>query len=193
MRTETYIFQKETIMNRISIPSADQTPVATRPLLEAVNKQLGVVPNLMKMIGNSPAALEGYLSLNGALAKGSIGVKTAERIALAIAEVNACSYCLSAHTYLGKNVAKLDDAEMTANRNGTSTDAKADAAVRFAVSVARERGHVSDAAFQAVKKAGFSDAGVMEIVLNVALNTLTNYVNEVALTEIDFPIVKPFK
>jgi uncharacterized peroxidase-related enzyme len=180
-------------MNRISIPSADQTPVATRPLLEAVNKQLGVVPNLMKMIGNSPAALEGYLSLNGALAKGSIGVKTAERIALAIAEVNACSYCLSAHTYLGKNVAKLDDAEMTANRNGTSTDTKADAAVRFAVSVARERGHVSDAAFQAVKKAGFSDAEVMEIVFHVALNTLTNYVNEVALTEIDFPIVKPFK
>jgi uncharacterized peroxidase-related enzyme len=180
-------------MNRISIPSADQTPLATSPLLEVVNKQLGVVPNLMKLVGNSPAALEGYLSLNGALAKGSIGVKTGERIALAIAEFNACSYCLSAHTYLGKNVAKLDDAEMTANRKGTSSDAKADAAVRFAVSVARERGHVSDAAVQAVKMAGFSDAEVMEIVLHVALNTLTNYVNEVALTEIDFPIVKPFK
>jgi uncharacterized peroxidase-related enzyme len=193
MRIETYIFQKETTMNRISIPSADQTPAATRPLLEAVNKQLGVVPNLMKMVGNSPAALEGYLSLNGALAKGTIGVKTAERIALAIAEVNACSYCLSAHTYLGKNVAKLDDAEMIANRSGTSTDTKADAAVRFAVSVARERGHVSDVAVQSVKKAGFSDAEVMEIVLHVALNTLTNYVNEVALTEIDFPIVKPYK
>jgi uncharacterized peroxidase-related enzyme len=180
-------------MNRISIPSADQTPAATLPLLEAVNKQLGVVPNLMKMVGNSPAALEGYLSLNGALAKGTIGIKTGERIALAIAEVNACSYCLSAHTYLGKNVAKLDDAEITANRNGTSTDAKADAAVRFAVSVAQERGHVSDAAVHSVKKAGFSDAEVMEIVLHVALNTLTNYVNEVALTEIDFPIVKPLK
>lgn len=178
-------------MNRISIPSADQTPAATRPLLEAVNQQLGVVPNLMKMVGNSPSALEGYLNLNGALGKGTIGAKTGERIALAIAEVNGCSYCLSAHTYLGKNVAKLDEAEMAANRQGTSTDPKADAAVRFAVTVARERGHVSDAAVQAVRKAGYSDAEVVEIVLHVALNTLTNYVNEVAQTEIDFPVVKP--
>lgn len=180
-------------MSRISIPAIDQTPAATLPLLEAVNKQLGVVPNLMKVLGNSPSALEGYLSLNGTLGKGTIGVKTGERIALAIAEVNGCSYCLSAHTYLGKNVAKLGDAEMAANRNGTSSDNKADAAVRFAVSVAQERGHVSDAAVQAVKKAGFSDAEVMEIVLHVALNTLTNYVNEVAQTEIDFPVVKPYK
>ena len=177
-------------MSRITIPAADQTPAATRPLLEAVNKQLGVVPNLMKMLGHSPAALGGYLNLNGALAKGAIGAKTGERIALAIAEFNRCGYCLAAHTYLGKNVAKLDDAEIAANRSGTSADPKADAAVRFAVSVAQERGHVSDIAVQAVKSAGYSEAEVMEIVLHVALNTLTNYVNTVAQTEIDFPVVE---
>jgi len=177
-------------MNRISIPAADQTPAASRPLLDAVNKQLGVVPNLMKVLGNSPAALGGYLSLNGAIGKGALGAKTGERIALAIAEINGCGYCLAAHTYLGKNVAKLDDAEIAANRNGTSTDAKADAAVRFAAQVARARGHASDADVQAVKDAGFSDAEVMEIVVHVALNTLTNYVNEVAQTEIDFPAVE---
>jgi uncharacterized peroxidase-related enzyme len=176
-------------MSRITLPAADQTPAATRPLLEAVNKQLGVVPNLMKMLGHSPAALGGYLNLNGALAKGSIGTKTGERIALAIAEINHCGYCLAAHTYLGKNVAKLDDAEIAANRNGTSTDAKADAAVRFAARVAQVRGHVSDDDVRAVKGAGYSDAEVMEIVVHVALNTLTNYVNEVAQTEIDFPAV----
>jgi uncharacterized peroxidase-related enzyme len=177
-------------MNRISIPAADQTPAASRPLLDAVNKQLGVVPNLMKVLGNSPAALGGYLSLNGAISKGALGAKTGERIALAIAEINGCGYCLAAHTYLGKNVAKLDDAEITANRNATSTDAKADAAVRFAAQVARARGHVSDADVQAVKNAGYNDAEVMEIVVHVALNTLTNYVNEVAQTEIDFPAVE---
>lgn len=177
-------------MTRITIPVADQTPAATRPLLDAVNKQLGVVPNLMKMLGHSPAALGGYLSLSGALAKGTIGTKTGERIALAIAEFNRCGYCLAAHAYLGKNVAKLDDAEIAANRNGSSSDPKADAAVRFAVNVAQERGHVSDIAVQAVKSAGYSDAEVMEIVLHVALNTLTNYVNEVAQTEIDFPVVE---
>ena len=176
-------------MPRISIPALDQTPAATLPLLDAVKKQLGVVPNLMKVVGNSPAALGGYLALNGALAKGALGAKTGERIALAIAEINACGYCLAAHTYLGKNVAKLDDAEIAANRSGASNDPKADAAVRFAASVALERGHVTDAAVQAVKDAGYSDAQVMEIVVHVALNTLTNYVNEVAQTEIDFPVV----
>jgi uncharacterized peroxidase-related enzyme len=174
-------------MSRIAIPAADQTPAASRPLLDAVNRQLGVVPNLMKVLGNSPAALGGYLSLNGALAKGAIGAKTGERIALAIAETNGCSYCLAAHTYLGKNVAGLDDAEIAANRNWKSADAKAAAAVRFAAKVARARGHVSDADVQAVKSAGYSDGEVMEIVVHVALNTLTNYVNEVAKTDLDFP------
>jgi uncharacterized peroxidase-related enzyme len=174
-------------MNRIAIPENDQTPARSRPLLEAVHKQLGVVPNLMKVLSNSPAALDGYWSLNGALGKGALGAKTGERIALAIAETNGCSYCLAAHTYLGKNVAGLDDAEIAANRSGRSTDAKAAAAVRFAAKVARARGHVSDADVQAVKSAGYSDGEVMEIVVHVALNTLTNYVNEVAKTELDFP------
>lgn len=180
-------------MSRITIPAANQTPAATRPLLDAVQNKLGVIPNLMRVIGNSPAALEGYLSLNGALEKGTLGVKTAERIALAIAEINGCSYCLSAHTYLGKNLAKLDDAEMAANRDRTSTDVKAAAAVRFASKIALERGHVSDSDVQAVKAAGYADAEVMEIVLHVALNTLTNYVNSVAETEIDFPEVSPMR
>jgi uncharacterized peroxidase-related enzyme len=177
-------------MTRIAIPAAEQTPSATRPLLDAVHKRLGVVPNLMKTLGNSPAALGGYLGLSAALGRGALGAKTGERIALAIAEFNRCGYCLAAHTYLGKNVAKLDDAEIAANRNGTSRDEKADAAVRFAVDIAQERGHVAEAAVQAVKAAGFNDAEVVEIVLHVALNTLTNYVNSVAQTEIDFPAVE---
>jgi len=175
-------------MNRINLPAVEQVPAASRPLLDAVQKQLGMVPNLMKMLGNSPAALEGYLGLHGALGKGTIGLKTGERIALAIAQFNNCGYCLSAHTYIGKNMARLGDAEIAANRNGTSGEARADAAVRFAVQVARNRGHVSDSDVTAVKAAGYTDAEVLEIVVHVALNTLTNYVNEVARTEIDFPV-----
>jgi uncharacterized peroxidase-related enzyme len=178
-------------MTRIAIPSAEHTPAASQPLLDAVQKQLGIVPNLMRVVGNSPAALEGYLSLSGALAKGTLGAKTGERIALAVAEINSCAYCLSAHTYLARNVAKLDEADIAASRAGTSLDAKADAAVRFAARVAQARGHVADADVVAVKSAGYTDAQVVEIVLHVALNTLTNYVNEVAQTSIDFPVVGP--
>jgi uncharacterized peroxidase-related enzyme len=177
-------------MSRIPTPaSIEASPAAAQPLLQAVQKQLGSAPNLFRVVANSPAALEGYLGLNGALGKGLLDARTRERIALAIAELNGCDYCLSAHTYLGKNLAKLDDAELAANREGGSMDVMAAAAVRFATKVARERGHVTDADVQAVKTAGYSDGQVIEIVLHVALNTLTNYVNEVAKTDIDFPVV----
>lgn len=178
-------------MSRIPTPATiEAAPAKAQPLLEAVKKQLGVVPNLFRLVATSPAALEGYLGLNGALGKGTLDARTRERIALAVAEINGCSYCLSAHTYLGKNLAKLDDAELAANRRGTSNDPQADAAVRFAVKVVNNRGHVTDADLSAVRMAGYSDAQILEIVLHVALNTLTNYVNEVAQTDIDFPVVQ---
>jgi uncharacterized peroxidase-related enzyme len=178
-------------MTRIATPaSIDTAPAAARPALEAVRKQLGSVPNLFRVVANSPAALEGYLGLNGALARGSLDARTRERIALAVAEINGCGYCLSAHSYLGKNLAKLDDAEIAANRRHESADPKAAAALRFAARVVSARGHVTDADIAAVKAAGYDDAQIVEIVLHVALNTLTNYVNEVAKTEIDFPVVQ---
>lgn len=179
-------------MSRIPFPTSIETaPVASQPLLEGVKKMLGVVPNLFRLVAKSPAALEGYLSLMGALNKGSLPAPTRERIALAVAEINGCSYCLSAHTYLGKNVAKLDDAEITANRSGVSNDPKADAAVRFAAKVTLNRGQVSPSDIQAVKLAGYDDAQLIEIVQHVALNTWTNYINLVADTEVDFPVIAP--
>ena len=182
--------RKETVMSRIPIPATiSDAPGASQPLLEAVKKQLGVAPNLFRLVSHSPAALQGYVGLSGALSKGALPAATRERIALAIAEINGCDYCLSAHAYLGKNLAKIDDAEIAANRNGASNDPKADTAVRFAAKVARERGHVSEDDVRAVKLAGYDDAQLIEIVLHVALNTWTNYINEIAKTEIDFPIV----
>ena len=160
-----------------------------RPLLDAVAQQIGSVPNLFRLVATSPQALEGYLGLSGALAKGSLPAPTRERIALAVAQVNGCDYCLSAHTFMGKNLAKLDDAEIAANRRGASNDAKADAAVRFAAKVAQARGQITDGDFQAVRNAGYTDAQIVEIVQHVALNVWTNYFNNVFQTEIDFPVV----
>jgi uncharacterized peroxidase-related enzyme len=177
-------------MSRIATPaSIEGAPPAARPLLEAVKKLLGTVPNLFRMVSNSPAALEGYVGLLGALSKGALPAATHERIALAVADANGCGYCLSAHSWLGKNVAKLQDAEMAANRAGASLDPQAAAAVRFARQVMESRGHVSDAELRAVRDAGYTDAQVIEIVQHVALNTWTNYINSVANTAIDFPVV----
>jgi len=177
-------------MPRISQPATvADAPEKARPLLEAVGKQIGSVPNLFRLVATSPQALEGYLGLSGALGKGALPAATRERIALAVAEINGCDYCLSAHSFMGKNLAKLDDAEIAANRRGASSDAKADAAVRFAAKVAVARGQITDGDFEAVRSAGYTDAQIVEIVQHVALNVWTNYFNNVFQTEIDFPVV----
>ena len=177
-------------MSRIPYPiNIAAAPDASQPLLQAVEKQLGSVPNLFRLASVSPAALEGYLSLSGALGKGRLPAATRERVALAVAQANGCNYCLSAHTYLGKNLAKLDEAEIAANRAGRSNDAKADAAVRFAIKVVDARGRVAVEDLRDVREAGYDDGQIIEIVQHVALNVWTNYLNELAQTEIDFPVV----
>lgn len=176
-------------MSRLTIPSLDDAPQASKPILDAVHKQLGVVPNLFRLIATSPAALEGFAANNGALAK-TLDVKTRERIALAVAQVNGCDYCLSAHSYLALNLAKMSLQEVALNRKGESGEPKADAAVRFATKVVRERGHVTAADIKAVRSAGFSDGQIVEIIAVVAENCFTNFLNEVVKTDIDFPVVR---
>jgi uncharacterized peroxidase-related enzyme len=176
-------------MSRIAIPSREHAPSASQPILDAVNKQLGVVPNLFRLVALSPAALAGMTGLSGALTK-ALDVKTRERIALAVAQVNGCDYCLSAHTFLGLNLAKIGPDEIALNRKGASSDPKADAAVRFAAKVAQDRGRVSDADLAAVRAAGFTDAQIVEIVAVVVENVFTNFINLVADTDIDFPVVR---
>jgi uncharacterized peroxidase-related enzyme len=176
-------------MSRIPTPTVEEAPAAAQPLLVAVKQQLGTVPNLSRIVANSPAALEAYLAFSGALRTGALVAATRERIALAVAELNGCDYCLSAHTYLARNLAKLDDAEITANRSGVSNDVKADVAVRFAAKLVRERGDARQADIEAVKGAGYSDAEIVEIIAHVALNVFTNTINKALDTEIDFPRV----
>lgn len=176
-------------MSRLAIPARDDVPAASRPILDAVHKQLGVVPNMFRLIAQSPAALQGFTANNGALTK-TLDVKTRERIALAVAQVDGCDYCLSAHSYLGLNLAKITPDEVALNRKGESGDAKANAALHFATKVVRERGHVTDADIKAVRDAGYSDAQIVEILAVTAENIFTNLLNVVADTDIDFPIVR---
>ena len=176
-------------MSHISVPAREAAPAASQPLLDAVEKQLGVVPNLFRLVSLSPAALQGFLGFSGALGK-ALDVKTRERIAIAVAQVNGCDYCLSAHTYLGLNLAKIDTAEIALNRRGGSSDPKANAAVAFARKIAENHGRAAGAELQAVRAAGYTEAQVIEIIAVVAENVFTNMVNIVAGTEIDFPVVR---
>jgi len=175
-------------MSRLAIPDRDNVPEAAKPILDAVQRQLGVVPNMFRLIASSPAALQGFTANNIALAK-TLDAKMRERIALAVAQVNGCDYCLSAHSYLGLNLAKISPEEVALNRQGRSSDAMADAAVRFAVKIVRDRGHVTDADVRSVRDAGFSDGQIVEIIAVAVENVFTNLLNIVAETEIDFPVV----
>ncbi|MGC1444316.1 MAG: carboxymuconolactone decarboxylase family protein [Xanthobacteraceae bacterium] len=176
-------------MSRLTVPTRDEAPTDSQPLLDGVFKKLGVVPNLFRVFAQSPAALGGLLGLVGANSK-MLDVKTRERIAIAVAEANGCDYCLSAHTYIGTQLAKITPQDAALNRKGRSTDAKAGAAVAFAAKVAELRGKVSNDDIAAVKAAGYSEAQIVEIVALVTENVMTNYLNNVADTDIDFPVVQ---
>jgi uncharacterized peroxidase-related enzyme len=163
------------------------TPRVTE-LLDGVEKGLGMVPNLFRTAAQAPSVLEGMVGLFGAVAQGSLGPRFREAIALAVSELNGCDYCLSAHSVLGKG-AGLDVSALARARAGTSDEPRLHAALQLAEAVVKERGHIGDAAFAAARVAGLTEGEILEVVANVALTTFTNYLNEVAGTEIDFPVV----
>lgn len=178
-------------MTRLNALNPEQSSGKNKEMFNAINSKLGVVPNMMRTMANSPALLEGYLGLSGALSTGQLGAKLSELIALTVAESNGCSYCLSAHTYLGANLAKLDAKTMEDARAGWSTDSKMDAILKFARLLIDKNGKLSDDDVSHVRSAGVTDSEIAEIIGHVALNILTNYFNNTAGTEIDFPVVEP--
>lgn len=159
-----------------------------RDLLDGVHKKLGATPNLIRTMANQPAVLDAYLKLDDALGRGSFDAKAREAIALAVAGANACGYCASAHTAISKSL-KVDPTEIEARLAGRSADPKLHAVLAFARAIVAKRGDVADSDVAAVRAAGHDDGAIVEIVANVAVHILTNYLNHVAQAEIDFPVV----
>ncbi len=175
-------------MARFHLVDPQQATGAAGELLQGVQRQLGATPNFMRALANSPKSLAGFLELHTKLGQGALGLKTRERIALAMAEANSCQYCVSAHATLGEK-AGLSEEEILKARQGGSADAKADAAVTFARAVLDNQGEVTAVEIQAVKDAGYGDADIMEIIANVAMNVWTNFLGKAGRIDIDFPEV----
>lgn len=176
-------------MTRLNAIDPDKATGKAKELLDGVKKKLGITPNLMRTMANSPAVLEGYLNFSGALAGGSLSAKLREQIALTVGESNQCQYCVSAHTAIGKMVG-LNEDDIDASRNSTSKDPKTEAALRFAKKIVLARGELKDEEVNLVRQAGYTDGEIAEIIANVALNIFTNYFNHIAQTEVDFPKVE---
>ncbi|RZL30107.1 MAG: carboxymuconolactone decarboxylase [Rubrivivax sp.] len=175
--------------SRIPLLSATDAPAPSRPVLEAVHGAFGATPNMFRAVANSPAALQAMWGFFGALGGGAIPTMLAEQIAVAVADRNACEYCLAAHTALGRK-AGASSAEMSAAQAGESADPATAAALRFALKLVEARGQVGSDDVLALRAAGFTDGQVVEILAHVALNLFTNYVNVAFAVPVDFPGVK---
>ena len=175
-------------MQRISAIEPASATGKAKQLLDGVQAKLGMTPNMMKTMAAAPATLEAYLNFSATLATGALDAKFREQIALAVAQANTCGYCLAAHSAIGKMVG-LPAEDIRLSREARAVDAKRDAGLRFAQALVVERGQASDQTIASIKAAGYSDGEITEIVANVALNIFTNYFNNVAGTEVDFPKV----
>jgi uncharacterized peroxidase-related enzyme len=176
-------------MSRLSLPTAATAPAASRPLLDQVQAAFGATPNMFRAVSHSPAALQAMWGFFGALGGGTLPAKLGEQIAVAVADRNACHYCLAAHTALGRKAGASAE-EMTDAQAGRSSDPQTAAALAFALKLVEHRGSVDDADVQALRDAGFDDGQLVEIVAHVALNLFTNYINVAFDTPVDFPGVR---
>lgn len=179
-------------MSRIQTIDPKQATGKAKDLLNGVHAKLGMTPNLMRVMANSPAVLEAYLQFSGSLGQGVLRATTREQLALAVAQANACDYCLSAHSAIGKTVG-LTTEQIRDARRGSSVDGKSNAILQLAIQLVDKRGLVSDDDLAATRDAGVTDAEIAEVVANTALNLFTNYFNHVAETEVDFPAAEKLK
>jgi uncharacterized peroxidase-related enzyme len=181
-----WLTERTETMSRINQVKPEAATGLAKELLGTVKSKLGLVPNMTRAMANAPAVLDSYLQFNGALNKGTIPAKLREQIALVVSQANGCEYCLSAHSAIGKMVG-LTAEQIRDSRLGTAVDPKTDALIRFARKVVETHGRVSDADLEDVREAGYDDGAIAEVVAHVALSVFTNYFNNVAETDIDFP------
>ncbi len=176
-------------MTRVPLIDRDSATADRKALLDQIHGAFGATPNMFRAVANSPAALKSMWGSFAALGGGAIDARLGEQIAVAVADRNACEYCLAAHTVLGRKAGASAE-EMSAAQAGESADPKTQAALRFALKVVNDRAQVGAGDVQQLRDAGFSDEQVVEILAHVALNLFTNYVNVAFAVPVDFPAVK---
>ena len=175
-------------MQRIQSLTLDTADATVSTLFDAIRKKMGGVPNIMRAMAQSPAALEAYLGFSGAVEGGRFTAAQRELVALAAAGENSCDYCASAHSALGK-MAGLEPTDMQQVVAGGDLDGADGAIIAMTRKIVAQRGVLSDAEIEAFYAAGFDQGHLVELIALSALNIFTNYFNHIAATEIDFPVV----
>ena len=172
-------------MKTITVPTKDQVSPANQALFDNLNKAIGSVPNLFAVFAHSENALGTYLALSGA--KTSLRAKEKEVVNLIVSQVNACDYCLAAHTAIAKLQGFTDDQIIEIRRGAISFDSKLDALVKVAKSIAENKGHADEQLVANFYAAGYNEGSLIDVVIVVGDKTITNYIYALTGVPVDFP------
>jgi len=172
--------------NNIQVPSLEQLSEKSQGVLNNVKKSIGVIPNLYATIGYSGDTLANYLTFDAQAGASSFNKKELEVIKLAVSEVNDCSYCLAAHTLMGKG-AGLSEEETVQARTAELADERLNILATIAREISERRGHISNATLESFLNAGFDQAALIDLVAAVTTITFTNLVHGVTQVPVDFP------
>ena len=167
--------------------SLDNAEPRAKAALESVQKGLGFIPNMYANMANSPGALETY-GMGYKLFRGDGGFAPAEQevVFLTISHENGCEYCMAAHSMVGEKMSGVPADVLTALRSGLPLpDAKLQALSVFTRMMVAGRGKPARQDLQAFLAAGFSERQVLEIILAIAVKTISNYSNHVFHADVD--------
>lgn len=167
-----------------TIFTAANAPEQSRPLLEAVQQKVGMIPNLLGGLAIAPAALQSYLGLSAAYGDSSLTPTEQHVVALAISNTNGCGYCVAAHTTMAKG-AGVDQTVLDAARDNAPLPAKLEALRNFALRMQETKGHLDAGELDTFLAAGYTEAQAYEVVVGIALKVLTNFSNRLLNTPVD--------
>lgn len=173
-------------MSRLILVTNEQAQGVVKETFDTLQRRIGKVPNILRDLGNSPAALQVYTGLSAAMKQAALTAKERESIALLVTQLVECDYCLSAHSAAARSMG-FTEPQILDLRRGTPEDSRLRALADFTRAVVEQKGHVTDDQIAAFRQAGFTDGHIAEVVAAVAQNLFTSYFNHIAQPELDYP------
>ena len=171
-------------MAQFDIHTAQTAPEAAQ-LIEGAEKAFGFLPNLLGVMAEAPALLEGYMTLAGIFDRSDLSATERQVVLMVNNRLNGCTYCMAAHSAISKAQGVPDDV-VAGLRQGTAlADPKLDALRRFAERVNETRGWPEQADIDALLGAGYTKRTVLEVILGTAVKVMSNYTNHIAETPLD--------
>lgn len=175
-------------MSQFNVPTKAEVSESNQQIFDQLEKGLGFVPNLYAYYAKNETALPDYLALQNRTS--TLSKKEREVVNLVVSQYNGCHYCQSAHTVLGGLNGFTEDQILEIRGGSASFDAKLDALAKFTLATTANKGQVSGSTKDAFFQAGYNEANLIDIVINIGDKIMSNYIHNLAQFEIDFPLAQ---